>query len=249
MKRIIFNIKEWLKKFFSSKRNIITVAAIALIIAIVIIVSILLKKDEEKKFSLNSIYDLHPEVVRELYSNVVEVSCSGDMHLDIQLDGGKVQTNTISKNNLIDYLFSHLDKKELLDKEFELSIINQKAKELFDGDINLESLINEYQYNNYIYSIKDDKVVREEKTCSSDVKYVSYLYGYSYNEKEASMDVNIGYLKGDTLYDLSDNKLGKYDGDATELRELFAKSSFYRYNYVKDGDLYKLSSVEWNNKS
>lgn len=248
-KKIFLKFNDWFKKFFSIKRNKIIVILVVLVILIIVLLSIFIKKEKDEKFSLNSIYDLHPEVVRKLYSNVVEVSCSGDMHLDIQLNSGKNLVKDIKKEILINYLFSHLDKNKLLNNDTDISFINMKSKEIFADDIKFDNLINNFQYNNYIYNVNDGKITRNESSCNSDIKYVSYLYGYSYNEKEASMDVNIGYLKDGILYDLSNNKLGSYSGDIKDLRELFMQSSFYRYNYIKEGSFYKLSSVEWNTKS
>ena len=176
----------------------------------------------------------------------VQVSCYGDLHLDISLDEDVVDIKNIKHNNLIDYMFSYLDKNVNLKNEFDVELIEDATKNLFADEIDLTSYINNYVYGNYSYTIKDGVVKREKTTCSSDVEYVSQLYGHSFNDKMLSVDINIGYLKDGMLYNLSDEKLGKYDGNIKLLGDLFRTSSYYRFNYVLDDDNYKLKSVEWN---
>ena len=243
------SIVEKIKKFFKVKKNRNVAIAIAAIILIVIIVAIITDKARKNRFALNTIYNVYPEEVRELYSNIVEVSCSGDLHLNISLDTGKVELKDMDKNNLIDYMFSNLDKNNMLSNKMESNIIEKTASKLFYGDINLKELINNYNYNGYIYNVDKKTITRKEDTCKSDMNYVSDLYGYSYNANELSVDVNIGYLKDGTLYDLADTNIGAYDGDAKQLREMFKSSSFYRFNYVLDNKVYKLKSVEWNSRT
>ena len=58
----------------------------------------------------------------------------------------------------------------------------------------------------------------------------------------------MGYLVGNTLYNLKDERLGTYDGDVSKLRDLFSTSPHYRYNYVMDNKVYKLTSVEFKSR-
>lgn len=245
---MIAKIKNKLKSFFSKRENKILVVAILIILIIVLVVAIVFKKDEDSKFALNGIYDVYPEDVRELYSNMVSVSCYGDLHLDITLGSGIVKVGNINKNNLLDYMFSNLDKNNKLTDQMDIDIFKNVSKNLFSGNVTLDNLINGYTYGEYKYIVKDDKVSREKKECISDKNYITHLYGYSYNVNELSIDVNIGYLDNGVLYDLSDNRLGEYTGEVKELQNLFKTNSFYRYNYVKDDGKYKLISVEWANR-
>lgn len=236
-------IVDKLKVFFSKKINLISTIVFVLILLVIILV-LVLKKDD--KFTLNSIYNVYPEDVKALYSNMVEVSCYGDLHLDIELDNGTTDVTSVKTNNLIDYMFSYLDKEDKLGDEFSFDIVKDATDKLFYGDIDFRDNIDKYVYGNYVYTLKNGMVTREKGTCSSDFEYVSQLYGYSFNEDMLSVDVNIGYSKNGILYDLSDKKLGEYNGDPSELGDIFINSSYYRFNYVLDGKDYKLKSVEWN---
>ena len=104
--------------------------------------------------------------------------------------------------------------------------------------------------NSYEYNYNSGKITRKKSNCvKKDIKYVSHLYGYFTNEDNLFMDVNIGYLKDGVLYDLDDNKLGSYDEDISKLSNLMQKASYYRFNYVKDKDDFKLSKIELKHKS
>lgn len=245
---MIDKLKNELRKFFSKKENKILAGAVLVILLIVIIVAIIFSK-KDNKFVLNGIYDVYPEDVRRLYSNMVSVSCYGDLHLDISLDSKAVSVENINKNNLLDYMFSNLDKNSKLKDNMEMKNFRNAARNLFNGNINFDDLINGYTYGEYRYIVKDNNISREKTECVSDNNYVTHLYGYSYNVNELSIDVNIGYLDNGVLYDLADNRLGEYDGDVAKLTDLFKVNSYYRYNYVKDNGVYKLKSVEWKNRA
>lgn len=249
VKSIFSKVVDFLKKFFSDKKNLVTTLIVLGIIIVVVVVAIIFDKDKNDRFALNEIYNVYPEEVRELYSNIVSVSCSGDLHLDITLDGGVVKADKINEKNLLDYLFSNLDKNNKLTDEFETKIISSTANSLFYTQRDLVSKVDNYQYDGYIYHVDGSKVTRTKDKCSSDRQYVSQLYGYSYDKNQLSMDVNIGYLSNGVLYDLADNRLGEYNNDVKELFNLFVGNSYYRFNYVLDGETYKLDNVEWNSKS
>lgn len=238
-----------IKDFFSVKRNLIATVIVIIILIILLIVVFKDNDDYEKKFSLNAIYDVYPEEVRKLYSNIVGANCFGDLKLDIELGVGKVKVEDIKDNNKLDYLFSYIDKNSKLEDEMSKGIFEDAAKLLYSKDINIISMIKDYQHLGYVYNVSGDNIVREEKECSDVQKqYVSHLYGYSYNENLLSVDVNIGYSSDGVLYDMADNKLGEYDGKIEKLSELFGSNSYYRFNYIKDNGKYKLDSVEWNNR-
>lgn len=248
-KKFFLNVINKAKNFLSKKNNLITTLIVLGIIVIVIIIAVIFSKNHKQRFALSEIYNVYPEEVRELYSNIVSVSCYGDLYLDITLDSGKIDVDKMNSNNLIDYLFSYLDKNNLLTDQISLNTINMNAVRLFHMEKKFENELNNYQYGDYLYKIKNDKIVREKKECSSDKQYLTHLYGYSYNTNELSMDVNIGYILDGVLYDLADNRLGEYNGDATKLDDLFVENSYYRFNYISDNGIYKLNSVEWNSRS
>ncbi len=238
-----------IKNFLSKKKNLYMVLGIVVILLIVIIVAIVTKRDKSG-FALDTIYDVYPAEVRELYSNMVSVSCDGDLVLGISKDAGSIDITNIDQKVLLSYALSYLNKNKLIDKEFDKRVVDDAAARLFYGNVQLGKYIGGFTGNGYVYNVNenDDKVVREETECNSDKKYISDLFGYSYNKNELSIDVNMGYLVDDTLYDLDDNKLGKYDGNAASLRNLFSNSSHYRYTYVLERKIYKLKSVEWDSR-
>jgi len=242
-------MKDKIKNFFSVKKNIVTVGIIALVIIIVILVAIFARKDHKDKFALNSIYDVYPEEVRSLYTNMVSVSCDGDLHIDVELGAKATTVDKMEKNNLLDYMFSYLDKNDKLTDDMSVKVIEDATEELFDGDIDLKAEIVGYPYDDYLYTLKDKLVTRKKRECSAEVQYVSKLYGYSHSDTLLSVDVNMGYSKVGKLYNFADKLLGDYNGNVENIGELLDASSFYRYNYVKDGNVYKLASVEWLNRS
>ncbi len=237
-----------LKSFFSEKRNIIITIIVAIIIIGLILIIVFHKKDN--RFALNEIYDIYPGEVRKLYSNIVEIPCTGDLHLDdITINAEQTSIDDINKNNLLDYLFSNIDKNEGLNDKMEISLIKKRQKELFNTNLDLTETINNYQYGEYLYTIEGNKVTRKAAECKNDIKYVTFLYGYSWNNNLLSMDVNISYLKDGILYDLADNKLGSYNGDVSKLFSLTKTTSYYKFNYVKKSGDFKLDSVRWMNRS
>ena len=63
---------------------------IGCIMAIIVIILLVINIRNHKKFKLDSIYDVLPKEVRLLYANTVNVSCGGDLVLDIKIDGVKL---------------------------------------------------------------------------------------------------------------------------------------------------------------
>ena len=242
-------MKDKIKSFFKGKNNIATVGIIALVVLLVILVAIFSRREHKDKFALNSIYDVYPEEVRNLYTNMVSVSCSGDLHVDVKLDEKATNVSDMNKKTLLAYMFSYLDKNEKLVDDMDVSVIEDATKELFDGDIDLKSEISNYQYGNYTYTLKDKVISRKKSECKSEVFYVSKLYGYSNSVTLLSVDVNMGYSKDGKLYNFADKSLGNYSGNVEDIGERLDGGSFYRYNFVKDGKIYKLASVEWLNRS
>lgn len=239
---------EKIKPMFNKKNIIITIVIIVIILIAILLLTNFNKKDN--RFALNEIYDVYPEEVRKLYSNIVEISCKGDLHLDnIKVDSETTPIDNIAKNNLLDYLFSNIDKNEGLSDKIEVDFIRNKQKDLFNSKLDLTEAINNYQYGDYVYTVKNNKLTRVKNECKSDMQYVTFLYGYAWNKNLLSMDVNVSYLKDGILYDLADNRLGQYDGDISRLSELTQTTSFYRFNYSKDGNDFKLDSIRWMNRS
>ena len=222
---------------------------ISIMILIIIFVIIFLFRKKEDKFVLNQIYSVYPDEVKELYSNMVSVSCYGDWYLNIPVDNGKkIDISKIDNNVLIDYVFSYMDKNNLLNDEIKLSKFEDVSKLLFYKDVDLVDLLDNYIYGDYVYNNDGRKIIRTYKECVSNENYVTHLYGYSFNEQVLSVDVNIGYLKNGILYDINDKKLGEYDGNPKNIGDKFLVSPYYRFNYVNVNGVYELDTVEFNIK-
>ena len=231
-------------KIMNFLKNKIIIISMIIGIVLVAMLLVLLNNEDNSEFKLDPIYDVYPEEVRELYSNTIYVSCTGDLYLGIDDDSDEVLIENIDKQYMINYLFSHLDKRNKLNNNTTVAMLEDTENKLFNKKMDLVQYINDFEYDEYVYNIKDNMLVRKKSKCESDIRYVSRLYGYSFGTEVLSMDVNIGYLKNGILYDLNDNKLGNYDGvNMEKLNELFKDTSYYRYNYIKKDDDYKLKSV------
>ena len=235
------------KNFFKNKFVIIGIVVFVIVIVTVIVI---LSLKKENIFSLNEIFSVYPEEVKELYSNMVAVSCYGDLNFGVAVEDGEVSVDKLEKKYLIDYVFSHIDKKYGLSEEQTRSSVDKTVNKLLDGDLELVDLIKDYKYGDYIYNFEGGKLVRKGSKCNADIEYVSFLFGYSTNEvnKILSVDINVGYLKNGILYGLDDSKLGKYDGDINKLRDMFIGAPYYRYKFVASDNYYKLKSVKLNNR-
>ncbi len=236
-------MKDKLKKFFSNKQNKVTVIVVVIVVIVVVLVALLFKREKEK-FVLNEIYDVYPEEVRELYSNMVSISCNGDLYIDVKLDSGILKVENIDRNKLMNYMFSYLDKNNLLEDEMNVKIIQNTANDLFASKINFDDLVNNFSYDGYTYTVSNNIIKRKSSECVKEKEYVSNLFGYSYNSNELSIDVEIGYMEDGNLFDLTGKKLGEYDGDVSKLSELFKTSPHYRYNFILNNKTYKLTSIE-----
>ena len=240
-----YGMKDKIKDFFSKKKNITIMATILAVVIVAIVLYFIFRRDDE--FVLNPIYDVEPEEVQELYSGMSEVSCYGGWYLNIDVDNEKnIDIQDIDNNLLIDYVFNYMDKKGLLEDEFELDLFEDAVDLLFFEELDLTDIIDEYSYGGYSYTKKNRMITRKKNECVSNMNYVSQLSGYAFNEELLSVDVNIGYLKDGILYDIEDTKLGKYDGNPENIGFMFDASPYYRFNYVKIEDNFKLESVEFN---
>lgn len=239
---------DFIKKLLGNKKErIITLSVVAIIVLCVGIFLTFNKKTI--KIALNQIYDVYPEEVRKLYSNLVNVGCEGDMFYDIAIDQGIVKVEDLKEKELVAYIFSYMDKNEMLSDSFKTSLFHSVESLLYDAKLNLLSSNKTYDYGDYTYTIKGDKVTRKKRECKADKKTILHLYGYFWNEEILSMDVNVAYLKDGILYNYDNQNLGAYDGDASKLSSLTENTSYFRFNYGKDGDNFKLLSVEWKHRS
>ena len=237
----------FLRNFLSVKKNrIITIVVGVLILILLLVIKF---TNKNKNFSLDDTYNVYPEEVRDLYSNMINVSCGGDLHLHLKIDAEKVELKNADKDDLLNYMFSYLDKKGLLDNKISTTVIRNTEKELFYDKLGLINDIESFQYGDYVYTLKGGSVKRKKKQCQSDVAYVTHLYGFFWDDNKLSMDVNVGYLKDGLLYSLDNKKMGEYDGDVSKLSSIMGDVSYYRFNYLKVGNQYKLATIEWKSRN
>ena len=238
-----------MKNIFKKKQNVITLGIVlGVLIVFLIIVIFIVNRQEKKKYELDKFYSVYPEDIKVVYSYLTDISCTGAMHFDVKLDGEEYLVSDWNNTELLNYTFSYIDKYAILMDKIKVEHIEEAIDLLFvDKPFDLDDIKN-YSYDDYVYTYKDDTLERKEKKCSSEIRYVSDLYGYSYTTNMLSVDVNMGYEKDGILYDLSGNKLGKYSDKASDRRNLFVNNSYYKFNYVNDNGTYKIYSVEWKNK-
>ena len=232
-----------------NKKIYLYIGGIVLLIIVIVIILFLIPRNNDNTLALDKIYDVYPEEVRELYHNMVSIDCRGDISFNIEIDKEPTEISKLDKSILLDYLFSYMDKNELLNDNVEISDIKKIEEKLFYDNLNLTNYIKSYDYNGYSYDIKNNKLTKKKTACNSNIKNVLFLYGYFWNDNQLSIDINVAYLKDGILYDHKDEVLGEYDGsDLTKLSELTSETSYYRVNYVKDNKQFKLYSVEWKNR-
>lgn len=237
------NIFKKAKSFCIKYKKLVVVTIIVLIILIIILA--IIKKNHKKDGLLyGQVTEIKIEEIENLYKYVDDISCVGGLSFDLQVGYDTQSIDKVSKKALLNYLFSYLDKNNLLSDEMSKSFINEKTRELFyDKDLSLFNSINNFQYGDYAYIVEGNTVKRLKKKCENKITYVSKLFGYTSDEEIVSMDVDLGRLVDGVLYDMAGNKLGDYSSSNEKLSELFANAPYYRYNYIKVNGLYKLQSV------
>ena len=233
-----------MKKIIDIKYFMIVMVCATVVIFIIALIIHLSNKHSE--YMLDSMYDVYPSEVKELYRYLVDANCDGDIKFSVELDEETKLVSELDKNNLRDYLFNHLEKKGYLQDSMPISTINEVIKELFKEDNDLISGIDSYNYDGYTYTFNGDNVTRKKNECDGDIKYVSHLYGYSNKDETLWLDINLGYLKDDIMYELDGKELGRYDNNK---EELFKNSPYYRVYYEKDNGSYKINKVKYVSKS
>ena len=222
---------------------------IILILALWIIISTLTKKGSSAKYVLDKIYDIYPENVRELYQNILDVSCNGDMYFDVNLGGPSVDIKDMNKENLATYVISYLEKNDLFVDGMAYSKFVDTEKELLNTDSDILSKVPSIQYGDYRYVHMGDKIVKQENACVvGEYENLMHLYSYSYNEDYLFVYVNYGRIKEGKLYNKSDVPLSDYN-DEVNLDDALIEAPYYIFKFVKDDGKYKLHSVQFLNKA
>ena len=234
-------------KWYEKIMKVINYKVVIIAAVVVFILALMLHlNNKHKAYELDKMYDVYPSEVKELYRYLVDANCDGDLYFNVKLDEDAKKMSELDKNNLIDYMFNYLDKKGILQDSIPLDRFTEANSNLFSEKIDLVSELNTYEYKDHTYTFEGDKVTRKNRECKTDKKYVSHLYGYSSKETSLWLDINVGYLKDDIMYDLDDKELGKYEDNKGDL---FKNSPYFRVYYVKDNNEYKLDKVKYISKS
>ena len=245
MKKHISDIISRIIAILKRNKKVTIIVGISLLVVIAIILLIVFKKNNSYVINNN---DILPEKVKKIYTNLTDISCTGDIYFKLEANDEPTKVSSIDKKTLLSYVFSAIEKNGDI-KKINLTEINKKTRELFTTYIDLTDAINNFQYDNYVYNINENKIVRKKNECKSEIKYVTFLYGYSSDKNRLSMDVNIAYQKNGILYDLKDKELGKYSGDQSKLFELTKTTSYYRLNYIEEGNTFKLDNIRLMDRS
>ena len=90
-----------------------------------------------------------------------------------------------------------------------------------------------------VETLYDDLEKTECTENCDERKYVSKLYGYSYDrDGNVQMDVMEGYTENNKVYNLDDEEIGDYSKDT--LNDVLDKGTLKTYHYEKNSDNYKL---------
>jgi len=194
--------------------------------------------------------------IEYLYMLVSDIPCERGLYVNIPLNK-KVKVSDIDRKVLLNYLFAFLDRNALLNDKTDKKIINFAENELFykrksslfnNNDLHLFRNINNFQYGDYVYSVKDNMLIKNEKSCVNNEVYVTALLENGVSDNYGYIDVGIGKLVNDTIYDVVGNKLGDYDSESNMLGDILLNGPYYRYYYIKENGSYKLDSIELRDK-
>lgn len=90
-----------------------------------------------------------------------------------------------------------------------------------------------------VETLYDDLEKTECTENCDERKYVSKLYGYSYDrDGNVQMDVMEGYTENKKVYNLEGKEIGDYSKDT--LNDVLDKGTLKTYSYERDGDNYNL---------
>lgn len=235
-----------IKEIFKNKINVyIGISIIIVIVLCIFMISLTNKHKVKEATEFSKITNIYPNDVRQIFSDMIDVSCGGDLKFDIKL-GEELDVKDIKKDNLLMYMFSYMDKNHKIYEGMDASAFTEASNRLFGMDI--MKGVKSFRYNDKTYTfglLNKNKVKISDRECVSDNNHVSALGGYSFDEDELYIDVKIGYTKDDKLYDYENNLLGEYDGDRDQLNSLMVDASYYRFTYVKKNGNLVLSKIKF----
>lgn len=203
------------------KTKIIICVIIILIIIIALILFILMKEDKLKPVDHN--------IVENLYIDKLENNCSDITYITKDENIDEMDSKTI-----LYLIFSQMDKEDMLKDNVSFDDYKKIASKITD---NIQENFT-YNFNGYKYTASNGKITKTKATC--DKHYITKLYGFTGTD-ELKVNVKSGYIKDNTVYDLSDKEIGPYTKKTVS--KLLDQGTMQVYNYKKSIGGYKLISV------
>lgn len=211
------------------KKNIIIIILVVIALLGVILGYYLLNKNEEKQKTIP-----HKEV-EGVYDSIEIDHCT-----NVPAITDEVSVEKMSDEVLSYLIFNQMRQDKVLKDEITKNEYETSAKKVL-SDKYIPKKIENYSFDGYLYTMKDDKITREKTSCGNR-SYVSKLYGYSNNNDKLEVDVRVGYIEDDTVYDLDGKELGAYDKD--KLNTLLDQGTTQVYVYTINGSDYALYSIK-----
>lgn len=205
-----------------NKKVLLMIMGILIFVLMCVVLIFMIFFRGEKKFVVKH------GTVDNLYNDIETTSCSYNDEVNL------------NDNSILYLVFTKLKKDNILADSFSVKEYNNAGKKLLgEDDVLPKSFVN-YDFDGYSYTLNGDNIERTKGTCG-DKKYISKLFGYTYNEKELIVNVKIAYIKNNKMYDLTDKELGEYKKDTQNT--LIDSSSSKIYTYNKNGNNYYLKNI------
>lgn len=205
------------------KKSIMLLLLIVLVIIILIIVSLIIPK--EKVISHQS--------VEQLYSTLEVNNCN---YFSVS---ETTTLNHMNKDTLFYLIFNQMKKDNLLTDEISKKNYELSARKIISVEF-IPSTIDSFVFDGYIYQLQGDTIIRKKDQCEKR-QYVSKLYGYTSNDNSLEIDVMVGYIENDVLYNLDGEVLGNVTED--NLQTLLDKGTMQIYTYKIKNQNYQLTSI------
>ena len=106
---------------------------------------------------------------------------------------------------------------------------------------NKEITFNAFTFGNFEYKLSNNQITRT-KTNDCDIKYISKLFGYSYNEEGITVDVKFAYIKEGKAYTLDNKEIGNYEKE--NQNKILDSGTTKTFIYEKDKNNYYLNKIK-----
>lgn len=208
------------------KRVIIIVIILAIAIIGGVAIWFMVQEEESKTVDHNQ--------VNEVYQGIKSNNCSTALHIE------KIQNVSELSDESISYLvLNEMKKDKLLSDEISFNDFKKTSKEVFGEEV-VPSTMDNYLFDGYEYTLENNTITRTKSECGN-IEYVSKLYGYSGTDDSLEVDLRIGYIENNKVYDMDGKELGDYSKDT--LNEMLDNSTLQVYKYARNGDQFYLEEI------